>query len=341
MAEVVIFGAAGYSGLELIRRLAAHPHAQLVGASSDRYAETPVASLVANFPGELTFQPHVKVLAETKAGQLAFLATPAQTAAELAPTLLERGLKVVDLSGGHRLAPELFPQWYGFEHPHPDTLAKAQYGLPELLPLSQSEQVEIVANPGCYATASILAVGPLLKAGLLKEGAPIILDGKSGVTGAGRALKDNLLFNEVAESVRPYKVAGHQHTPEIEMALQRLAGKNDCAPVLFTAHLIPMRRGLIVSAYLQVKAETTSESIQEAFQDSFKETPLVRFLGETPPETGRQSHTNTASVSATLDPRTQTVAAFAAIDNLGKGAAGQAIQNFNALFNYPATAGLL
>lgn len=332
MAEVVIFGASGYSGLELLRILARHPRVRAVGASSDREAGTPVADRIPQVGG-LLFTGHEETFENTRATQIALLATPAKVSATLAPRLLERGLRVVDLSGAFRiLDPQAFARWYGFEHPHPELFAEAHYGIPELFEMP--EKTRLVANPGCYATASTLAVAPFLE---LIDG-PVVLDGKSGTTGAGRKADESLIYAEVAENLRAYRVGKHQHTPEIERALSARAGRE--VRVSFTPHLIPMRRGILVSAYLRAKPGVTQAKVTEALEKAYAAHELIRVV-ERPPETQRTLNTNYSEVGATLDPRTDTLIAFAAIDNLVKGAAGQAVQNLNLLLGDPPGTGLV
>lgn len=338
MAQVVVFGAGGYSGLELVRWLAWHPAAVVVGASSEKLEGRPVADLVPAHTGPLRFTSHVETLARTTGGQIAFLATPAETAAQLAPTLLERGLRVIDLSGAHRLAADQYSDWYGFAHPFPESLREAVYGLPELFPPSEVARARLIANPGCYATAACLAAAPLVKAGLTAPGAPLIIDGKSGTTGAGRTLREDLLFSEVADDVRPYRVGRHQHTPEMERVLSRVAGAR--VQVAFTAHIVPMRRGLACAVYAAARPGLTPGEVRDAFESLYGGAALVRVRSDAPPETKRTLGLAHAEVSAHLDERTGVVSAFGAIDNLVKGAAGQAIQNMNALLGLSPQAGL-
>ncbi|MEO1227946.1 MAG: N-acetyl-gamma-glutamyl-phosphate reductase [Myxococcota bacterium] len=340
MAEVVVFGAGGYSGLELLRWLAWHPAVEVVAASSDQRAGQRVSEALPSYGArELTFTSHVETLARTSSGQFAFLATPAQTAAQLAPTLLERGLRVIDLSGAHRLAAADYPEWYGFEHPFPESLEHAVYGLPELGERALIEEARLVANPGCYATAAAVAAGPIAQARLAAAGSAFVVDGKSGTTGAGRSVREQLLHAEVADDVRPYRVGKHQHTPEMERTLGRVGGQP--LKVFFTAHLVPMRRGLLCSVYVRAKEGLTPEELAEAFAKAYQQAPLVRVRSELPPETKRTLNSGLAEVSAHLDARTGTLAAFGAIDNLVKGAAGQAIQNLNIMLGLESEAGLL
>lgn len=340
VAEVVVFGAGGYSGLELLRWLAWHPGIEVVAASSDQRAGQRVSDTVPSFGSRaLTFTSHVETLARTKDGQFAFLATPAQTAAELAPSLLERGLRVIDLSGGHRLPADQYPEWYGFEHPFPETLERAVYGLPEWVERPAIADAALVANPGCFATAAAVAAGPIAAHRLALPGAPFIVDGKSGTTGAGRSAKTHLLHAEVADDVRPYRVGKHQHTPEIERTLGRIGGED--VKVSFTAHLVPLRRGLLCSVYVAGRDGLEAAELQAAFEKVYADAPLVRVRESLPPETKRTLNSGHAEVSAHFDPRTGTIVAFGAIDNLVKGAAGQAIQNLNVMLGLASEVGLL
>lgn len=327
MQRVVVFGASGYSGLELVRRLVGHSRLSVAAASSNREAGRYVSELVAEADRSLLFSPHDDVLAAVQSGDIVCLATPANTSADLAPKLLDRGARVVDLSGAFRLPdPTIFEEWYGFVHPCPELAQEAAYGLPELLPVPA--ETRLVANPGCYATASILAVAPLVKNGAIADGAPIIIDGKSGTTGAGRKAAEALIFSEVQENLRPYRLTKHQHTPEMERAIEMVSGRS--VRVGFTAHLIPMRRGILVSAYAAAADGVTDERLEEIYRDTYGDDGFVRF-SRTPPETGRVQWTNHTEVHARIDRRTNTILAFGAIDNLVKGAAGQAIQNVEAL----------
>ena len=337
MNEVVVFGASGYSGLELLRILSWHPEVRVVAASSDRWADRSVSDAVPGWPTDLRFSSHRSVLEHPKDGQVALLATPAETSAELAPRLLDAGVRVVDLSGAFRLPdPSTFREWYGFEHPSPQLLGEAHFGLAELLPVPPSTR--LVANPGCYATASLLTVAPAVKAGLLKENSVVIVDGKSGTTGAGRSLKDELLHAEVTENLRAYGVAKHRHTPEIERALGLVAGR---APkVSFTAHLIPMRRGILVSTYLTASEGLTETSVRRAYEQTYGAEPFVRLV-DRPPQTAAVRDSNLTEIGWTLDTRTGLLCAFGAIDNLVKGAAGQAVQNMNQLLSLPSHMGML
>ena len=338
MAEVVVFGAGGYSGQELLRWLSWHPHIDVVGASSDTWADARVDEHVpAAAGGDLRFTSHVETLASTQSGQIALLAVPARTAAELVPSLIERGLRVIDVSGAHRLPPELYPEWYGFEHPFPEQLRHAVYGLPEIVPHDQIAGAQLIANPGCYATAAALAAAPLLKAELCAEGGPFVVDGKSGATGAGRSLSTPMLFSEVSDDVRPYKVGRHQHTPEMERTLEMVSSSP--VKVLFSAHLVPMRRGLLCSVYVPARSSVSPSELKNAYQSFYDASPLVN-VREKEPETKRTLGLAHAEVWSFYDQRTQLLCAYATIDNLVKGAAGQAIQNLNIMLGFEPQLGL-
>jgi N-acetyl-gamma-glutamyl-phosphate reductase len=338
MQDVLVFGASGYSGLELLRVLNRHP-ARVVGVSSSKWRGEPVRDRVPEWSEGLAFRDHDALLADARAGQFAFLATPADVSLELAPTLLEKGLRVLDLSGAFRLeSSQDYQSWYGFSHPREDLLAEAHYGLFEWFPIRDPDQIRLVAVPGCYATAAALAVAPLLMHGAMDPARPIMMDGKSGTTGAGRKADERLSFSEVAENLRPYRVGKHQHTPEIERTLGRLL-RGHSPRVSFAAHLVPMRRGLIVSAYGSATEGATGTVIESAYARAYEHSCFVRPLKE-PPETLPVRGSNFATVFAVLDERTRTISAFAAIDNLVKGAAGQAVQNLNALLRLPEDTGL-
>lgn len=337
MHSVVVFGAAGYSGLELIRLLAWHPAVQILGASSNQWVGQRVSCRVAMAPEGLAFTAHEALLEASQPGQIAFLATPASVSRDLAPDLLARGLKVIDLSGAFRLEDNAACEaWYGFTHEAPELLDEAHYGLAEFWPTPPD--CRLVSNPGCYATAAALSVAPLVKAGLLDPSQPIIMDGKSGTTGAGKKASEALLYSEVGENLRPYRIGRHQHTPEIELCLSRLSRTE--VKLAFTAHLIPMRRGLLVSAYAALKPGVGQTEIDQAYAALYRDQPMIR-LSETPVETAECWGNNLARIHVQHDPRTGWALAFCAIDNLVKGAAGQAIQNMNGMLGLPLSTGLL
>lgn len=338
-ARVSIVGVSGYSGVELCRLVAAHPALTLAAAIADRWAGAPLGARVRlrGPSASLVVDPMSDVEVAASRGDVALLATPADVSARLAPALLARGVRVVDLSGAFRLRDAAdYPRWYGFEHPAPELLAEAAYGLPEVPELAPSlSGVRLVANPGCYATAAILAVAPLLAARLAAPDA-IFLDGKSGVTGAGRKVEERLLFGEVDENVSAYRVGRHQHTPEIEQALSLVAGAS--ARVTFTPHLLPLRRGLIVTAYGKLADGADPARVRAAFERYYAKRSEVVVVAPDEIAIARVAHETHALVGVHADEERRTFVAVAALDNLLKGAASQALQNVCAMVDAPFAA---
>ena len=339
--KVLVFGGSGYSGLELLRLLALHDRVELIGASSNRWENELISAYAPQWCGSEKFVKHDDLFLQAEADSVAFLATHATVSHELAPKLLAQGVRVIDVSGAFRLSnTQDVAQWYGFEHAHENLLQTAVYGLPELYADTYKNQSpQLIANPGCYPTATLLALAPLLAENLLRLDVPIQVDGKSGVTGAGRKLADSLLYNEVAETFRPYRMTQHQHTPEIERFLTDIA--QEPVQLSFTPHLIPVRRGLMTSSYALAVPGVTQEKIDELFTAFYAEKPFVRFLTEGAPHPGAVLHTNFCDVTCKIDSRNGSICAFGAIDNLVKGAAGQALQNFNLTHGMDERTGLL
>jgi N-acetyl-gamma-glutamyl-phosphate reductase len=319
MATAAILGASGYAGQETLDRVLAHPELELVALGSDSLAGRPAADLDVRLNGSLPpFVPNSEALAA--GADVVFVCLGHADAAALD---LPADAVVVDLSGAHRLAePELYESWYGFEHPHPDTLGDWSYALPELFPPAGT----LVANPGCYATAALLALVPLADA--LEPGS-VVVDAKSGVSGAGRALKAASHAGFVLENLSPYRVGAHQHAPEIAQALG--------FPVCFVPHLLPIRRGLLVTCY----ARATQDGLRERLGAAFTSSEVVRLLPEgVEPELARVQSTDAAEIALFEDRATGTTIVICALDNLGKGAAGQAVQNANHALGLEETAGL-
>jgi len=331
--RVAIAGATGYGGVELVRTLSCHPGVELTYLSSETYAGQEIADVYTHLPlGLPTLQP---LTAEAAAQAAAvFLGLPHGKAVEHAPVLLAAGCKVFDLSADFRLAdPAAYPAWYGWEHQAPELLKQAVYGLPELH-REELRGARLVACAGCYPTGALLALAPALRAGLIQsEG--IVVDAKSGVSGAGRtSLKLEFHFPEANEDCCAYKVAGHQHTPEIEQEASRLAG----APVTltFTPHLAPMTRGILVTAYGRLVGKTDTAAALQAYRDFYRGERFVRVLGEGAlPHTRSVAGSNYAQVSVRVDGRTGILVMISAIDNLGKGQATQAVQCFNLACGFP------
>jgi N-acetyl-gamma-glutamyl-phosphate reductase, common form len=343
--RAAIVGVSGYSGMELARILACHPQFSIGLVTSDKWAGKRLGERLAvtGPAADLTCFSHEQGQAHLGEVDVVFLCTPAEVSVELAPIALAAGARVVDLSGGFRLAADQFPQWYGFTHPAPALLAEAVYSLPEATNnVDKLRTARLVSNPGCYATASVLAVLPLLRAGFM-ESDSVIVDAKSGTTGAGRKANEEMSFSEVADDVHAYRIFRHQHAPEIEMALAM--GGAPHVRVTFIPHLLPVRRGILATAYGRLRHGTGGSDpaggVRKALDDFAEERPFIRVVA--PDEVRLQAAvgTNRVVLGASADAGLGMVVSFAAIDNLVKGAAGQAVQNANLMFGFSETAGLL
>jgi N-acetyl-gamma-glutamyl-phosphate reductase len=320
MLGVSILGASGYSGQETLDRVLAHPAFEPVALGSDTLAAQPAHALDPRLT-RLGLPPFVPNADANAAGaDLVFCCLGHERAAALEPVA---GTVVVDLSGAHRLAdPAAYPQWYGFEHPRPSSLPDWTYAVPELAPPDGL----LIANPGCYATAVLLALAPL--AGAI-DGASVVVDAKSGVSGAGRTLKHSSHAGTVLENVAPYRVGEHQHAPEIASFLGY--------PVCFVPHLLPVRRGLIATCF----ATPTADNLRERLEAAYAASPAVTVLPEgAVPELSRVQGTDGAEIGLFADAATGRAIVICALDNLGKGAAGQAVQNANLALGLDETAGL-
>jgi N-acetyl-gamma-glutamyl-phosphate reductase len=269
-------------------------------------------------------------------GDWIFFATPAGVSSQWAPAFLQRDCKVVDLSGDFRLSADSYQEWYGREPADEEWLNQAVYGLSEWY-ASAIAKAQLISNPGCYPTASLLALLPVLKAGLIDQ-RQIIIDAKSGISGAGRSAVTDLLFSERQENVKPYKTHGHQHIPEIERYAQE-SGRSDTR-VTFIPHLIPMVRGLIVTIYSPLQRTCTHDEVAAIYQEHYQEKPFVRLMQEVVPQTKQVLGSNYCDIGWQIDQRTGQLILVAVIDNLVKGAAGQAIQNANLQAGLPEGCGL-
>jgi N-acetyl-gamma-glutamyl-phosphate reductase len=333
--DVGIVGASGYSGLELTRLLLGHPGVRLAFATSDRWVGQTIAHRT-GLPSGLAYVAVEAGLAAAAGCQVVFLATPAESSLELAPRLRALGVKVVDLSGSFRLKEAaLYPRYYRFEHRAPAQLAEAVYGLAELFG-DQVRGASLVANPGCYATAAALSVAPLLQAGLV-DPQSVVINAASGVSGAGRKASEDFSFMEIDADFRAYKTLSHQHLPEIRQTLGRLAGVD--VPLVFTPHLLPVKRGILSTAVARLLPGTSPAQVAAAFQDRYGACPLIQLRASADAvRLADVVHTPRTVIGVSCDERN--VVAIAAIDNLLKGAASQAVQNLNLMLGLPETQGL-
>ena len=339
MTNVAVVGAAGYAGIEAVRLVLSHDQLRLTMATSAADEGRLVSEAYPSLEGltDLAFsQPEADAIAA--AADVALLAVPHTAALQLAPQLLARGMTVIDLSADYRLQDaEVYAAWYGTPHTSPELLPEAVFGLPEL-DRSRLPGARLVACPGCYPTATTLAALPALAAGVV-TGDRVVVDAKSGVSGAGRSATAGTHYVTVDEAVAPYKVAVHRHTPEMEQALSTAAGRP--IGVVFAPHLVPMSRGLLATVYLDVRPGFTADDALELYQARYADEPFafVRPAGVMP-STAEVRGTNRAAIGVAVDEHTSTLVAVCAIDNLVKGAAGQAVQCLNAVLGYPETDGL-
>jgi N-acetyl-gamma-glutamyl-phosphate reductase len=327
--RVAVAGASGFAGQELLRLLARHPHVTITAATGSQAssAARTLPALARIWDG--TVVPLDTTLLVDQADAI-FLGLPEAASAEIAPGLVAAGKRVIDLSGAFRLRDdEARAKYYPATRALPTGIA---YGLTEF-ELDAIGTATLVSNPGCYPTASLLALLPLQRAGLLLPGADIIIDAKSGISGAGKAPSERTHFSENHGSVAAYNAFAHRHTPEMEQALGQ--------PVTFVPHLVPLDRGILSSIYARVVAGTTKTAIASAYERAYRTAPFVRLTGETLPEIKHVTHTNFCDLGWKLDEATRRVFIVSVIDNLVKGAAGQAIQNFNVMYGFDQRTGLL
>jgi N-acetyl-gamma-glutamyl-phosphate reductase len=343
--SVGIVGATGYAGGELVRLLLNHPNVRLAGLYGRNRDNVPIAES----------HPHLSATGlvidqAIPQADAVFTALPHGVAAGMAREIVARGSALLDVGPDFRLHdPADYPRWYKFDHPEPELLAQAVYGLPELhrdeIRAAADREATILGLPGCYPTATILTLAPLARAGLIAD---LAVDAKSGVSGAGRELKQDLLFSEVNESVKAYGVFNHRHTAEMEQELQEQGergtmGSREANPgvttVDFLPHLIPMTRGILASCHVRPTRPVTQAEIDALYAEAYRDEPFVQVVAE-PPSTRHVFGSNLCRVWCRVDPRNGRVLAIGVIDNLVKGAAGQAVQALNVLFGLPETAGL-
>jgi N-acetyl-gamma-glutamyl-phosphate reductase len=334
--RVGIINVTGYVGIELARLLSQHPDVELVSVTGRSAAGQKLGRIFPHLSS-------IDLTIEAKLGDvdIAFSAMPHEESAKEVIPLLNCGKKVIDMSADFRLKdPGDYQRWYGFAHPAPHLLNSAVYGIPELR-RQQIAVSHLVANPGCYSTCSILALAPALAAGIIEQ--DIIIDAKSGVSGAGRGLKLGSLFSEVDEDLTAYSVDGHRHLPEIVQELNSVF-HGEAPKITFVPHLIPMTRGMLASCYSKIipgkiLGKNPGEAIRKIYLDFYKDEPFIRIVEESP-HTKHIQGSNYCHIYPTYDSRTGRLMVFSCIDNLGKGAAGQGVQNMNVMLGLPETLGL-
>jgi N-acetyl-gamma-glutamyl-phosphate reductase len=334
--RVGIVNVTGYAGVELARLLSRHPSVELVSVSGRSAAGKKLGEV---FPHLASVD--LTITAELGEVDFAFSALPHKESVDVVKALISGGVKVVDISADFRLKdPALYQEWYGFSHTAPELLAETVYGLPEIY-RKDIAKARLVANPGCYPTSAVLGLAPVMKAGLV--GIHVIIDSKSGLSGSGRTLNISSHYAEANEDVTAYALEGHRHLPEIEQEVSRFM--HGAKPVVtFVPHLVPMTRGILSTIYapLSGRLEASKDGIAELktlFQDFYKDEPFVR-ISPVPPHSKHTTGSNMCLIYPTIDIRSGRVIIISAIDNLVKGAAGQAIQNMNIMLGLPETAGL-
>jgi len=358
MKKVSIVGATGYVGIELMRLMHEHPEVEIKDLVSKSSSGRMLVDIYPQFRGSKLAEKKLIPLTdfEVEASDLVFTALPHGVSQNIVGELYGKGTKIIDLSGDFRYHDlDIYEKWYGVEHKFPELAAEAAYGLVELN-RQQIKKADLVANPGCYVTASLLGLLPLIDFKKINP-ASIIVDAKSGVSGAGRSLKENLLFTETHNSMKAYSPGTHRHGSEIEYILgQYLEGaysgddsaesgagakalKNK-AEVLFTPHLIPIKRGILATIYLELKEESSQAEIRELYRKQYEDEYFIQLLAEELPEIKNVAGSNFAQIGFRYDERTKRLIIVSAIDNMLKGAAGQAVQNMNLVFDLPESTGL-
>jgi len=334
--RVAILGATGYTAVELIKILLRHPEVTITALTSRQEGNAPIASVHPSLVGRISANLENLTPAEVAArAECVFSCLPHCASAEVIPDLLKAGCRVVDFSADYRLnSPQIYEEWYGHRHPDPERLGKVPYGLPELF-REEIRSAALVANPGCYPTSVILALAPLLKAGMI-EPRDIIVDSKSGVSGAGRTPKLTTHFPECNESLSAYNVGRHRHQPEIEQILGQVAG--GAVEVVFTPHLVPMDRGILTTTYSRPTRQVTEDEVLDCLESFYQNEPFVQVVDHLP-ATKDTAGTNFCHITARIV--RHRIVTVSCLDNLVKGASGAAVQNFNLMYGFPETTALL
>ena len=357
MKKVSIIGATGYVGIELMRLLHEHPEVEIKDLVSKSSAGQSLVDIYPQFRGSSLNDYQLKAMGDFEPAEsdLIFTALPHGISQNIVGEIYGKGTKIIDLSGDFRYHDvDIYEEWYGVEHQHPELAEKAVYGLVELN-RKKIKDADLIANPGCYVTASLLGILPLLKFSKA-DLSSIIIDAKSGVSGAGRSLKQNLLFTETHNSMKAYSPGVHRHSSEIEyIANQFLGGEYELeagtlnfdrsaedsrAQILFTPHLVPIKRGILATIYLNLSEGSSQAEILEHYQQAYNKEEFVEVLVDLLPEIKSVAGSNFSQIGFKYDHRTERLIIVSVIDNMLKGAAGQAVQNMNVIFGYPENTGL-
>ena len=336
MIKASVVGATGYTGEELVCILARHKEVSISSLSAIIEKPTKISELFPRLKGSVDIICKELDIDEViKSSDIVFLALPHTVSMQFAPQFLKAGKKVIDLSADYRLDADIYEKWYGKKQADKANLKTAVYGLPELY-RKDIKKAELIANPGCYPTSVILALAPLVKEKIV-EFKGIIADSKSGITGAGRKASIDLLFGEAADNFKAYKVGTHQHTPEMVQELEKLCGEN--IELLFVPHVIPIKRGILSTVYLKKKKDISQKELDSLYTNFYKNEPFVRFSSNVLPELKNVIGTNFCDIGVKLTG--DRIVVVSAIDNLTKGAAGQAVQNMNMMCGFSEEEGLI
>ena len=338
MIKAAVLGATGYAGIELVRLLSMHPQTEIKILGSQSFDGQRISEVYPNFKGILEKECEKTDIDKVAECDVAFTALPHGASKEVIPEIIKRGVKVIDLSGDFRYDDvSVYEKWYGQKHSSPELLKESVYGMPELY-RDKIKNARLIGNPGCYTTCSILGTVPLLKSGV-GNSENIIVDAKSGVTGAGRGLSQQVHFCECTENMKAYKVATHRHTSEIEQELSHAAGRD--VMISFTPHLIPVKRGILATIYVNLNKKCTPEELTQLYKEFYKDEFFVRVKDAgVLPETKHVAGSNFVDIGIVADERLQRAVVVSALDNIFKGAAGQAVQNMNIMFGLDEKTGI-